>query len=33
VLGVIDGSSPAGVEGMEDAEKRRAFVRMIGYKR
>ena len=33
VLGVIDGSSPAGVEGAEDAEKRRGFLRMIGYKR
>jgi adenosine/AMP kinase len=33
VLGVIDGSVPAGVEGPEDAEKRRGFLRMIGYKR
>ncbi len=33
VLGVIDGGSPAGLEGSEDAEKRRAFLRMIGYKR
>jgi adenosine/AMP kinase len=33
VLGVIDGSSPLGVEGPEDAEKRRGFLRMIGYKR
>jgi adenosine/AMP kinase len=33
VLGVIDGSSPKGVEGPEDAEKRRGFLRMIGYKR
>jgi len=33
VLGVIDGSSPKGVEGPEDVEKRRAFLRMIGYKR
>ncbi len=33
VLGVIDGSSPKGVESPEDAEKRRAFLRMIGYKR
>jgi len=33
VLGVIDGSSPAGLEGAEDGEKRRAFLRMIGYKR
>jgi hypothetical protein len=33
VMGVIDGSSPAGVETAEDAEHRRAFLRMIGYKR
>src|SRR5882672_4786576 len=33
VLGVIDGSPPKGVEGTEDAEKRRGFLRMIGYKR
>jgi adenosine/AMP kinase len=33
VLGVIDGESPKGVEGPEDAEKRRGFLRMIGYKR
>jgi uncharacterized protein len=33
VLGVIDGFVPKGVEGPEDAEKRRAFLRMIGYKR
>src|SRR5437763_7294013 len=33
VLGVIDGSAPAGVEGPVDAEKRRGFLRMIGYKR
>ena len=33
VLGVIDGESPKGVEGPEDVEKRRAFLRMIGYKR
>src|SRR5678815_2132670 len=33
VLGVIDGSGPTGVETAGDAEKRRAFVRMIGYKR
>ena len=30
VLGVIDGSMPKGIEG---AEKRRGFLRMIGYKR
>jgi uncharacterized protein len=33
VLGVIDGVSPKGVESAEDAEKRRAFLRTIGYKR
>ena len=33
VLGVIDGVIPKGVEGAEDAEKRRGFLRMIGYKR
>jgi adenosine/AMP kinase len=30
---VIDGFVPKGVETAEDAEKRRAFLRMIGYKR
>jgi uncharacterized protein len=33
ILGVIDGSPPKGVETADDAEKRRAFLRMIGYKR
>jgi len=33
VMGVIDGASPKGVETAEDAEHRRAFLRMIGYKR
>jgi hypothetical protein len=33
VLGVIDGSVPKGVETPEDAEKRRGFLRTIGYKR
>ena len=33
VLGAIDGFPPKGVETAEDAEKRRAFLRMIGYKR
>ena len=32
VLGVIDGSSPKGVEGPEDARWRREFVRKICYK-
>jgi uncharacterized protein len=33
VLGVIDGAPPKGVEGPADADKRRAFLRTIGYKR
>jgi uncharacterized protein len=33
VIGVIDGDRPKGVESAEDAEKRRGFLRMIGYKR
>src|SRR5499427_3895183 len=33
VLGVIDGSSPKGVETAEDATRRREFLRKIGYKR
>jgi hypothetical protein len=33
VLGVIDGFPPKGIETAEDVEKRRAFLRMIGYKR
>jgi len=33
VLGVIDGERPKGVEGPEDTETRRGFLRMIGYKR
>ena len=33
VLGVIDGSSPKGVETSEDAEWRHGFLRKIGYKR
>lgn len=32
VLGVVDGSSPKGVEGAEDANHRHEFVRAIGYK-
>jgi uncharacterized protein len=32
VLGVIDGSSPNGVEGADDFRHRREFVRKIGYK-
>jgi adenosine/AMP kinase len=33
VLGVIDGVPPKGVETAADAEKRRSFLRTIGYKR
>jgi len=33
IIGVIDGSSPKGVETAEDKEKRREFLRKIGYKR
>ncbi|MFX1250693.1 MAG: adenosine-specific kinase [Promethearchaeota archaeon] len=32
ILGVIDGSSPKGVETEEDIQKRREFLRKIGYK-
>ncbi len=33
VLGVIDGSGPAGVEGEDDRKARVEFLRAIGYKR
>ncbi len=33
ILGVIDGSSPKGVESDTDIEARRGFLRKIGYKR
>ncbi|HUK16440.1 MAG TPA: adenosine-specific kinase [Bryobacteraceae bacterium] len=33
VLGVIDGAVPKAAETAEDVEKRRSFLRMIGYKR
>jgi len=33
ILGVVDGSSPAGVETVEDAARRQQFLRAIGYKR
>lgn len=33
ILGVIDGSSPKGVETDADVEARRGFLRKIGYKR
>ncbi len=32
ILGVVDGSSSSGVEGIEDARHRHEFVRKIGYK-
>ena len=32
VLGVVDGSSPSGVEGPEDVKHRKEFLRKIGYK-
>jgi len=33
VLGVIDGISPKGIEGDQDKQDRREFLRKIGYKR
>jgi hypothetical protein len=33
ILGVIDGSSPKGVESEDDVAQRRDFLRKIGYKR
>ena len=32
ILGVVDGSSPKGVEGPDETKHRRKFVRKIGYK-
>ena len=32
ILGVVDGSSPKGIEGEEDISWRKSFLRMIGYK-
>ncbi|HVB59339.1 MAG TPA: adenosine-specific kinase [Candidatus Acidoferrales bacterium] len=32
ILGVVDGSSPSGVEDPDDARRRHEFVRKIGYK-
>ena len=32
ILGVVDGGTPMGVEGEEDVNKRKAFLRSIGYK-
>ena len=33
ILGVVDGSSPRGIETAEDVAKRKSFLRMIGYKK
>lgn len=33
ILGVIDGFSPKGIESKKDIEKRKEFLKMIGYKR
>jgi len=33
IIGVIDGYSPKGVENEEDIQKRKDFLRMIGYKK
>jgi len=33
IIGVIDGFSPKGIESDEDMEKRKQFLRMIGYKK
>lgn len=33
ILGVVDGSSPQGMEGEGDARNRKEFLRKIGYKR
>lgn len=32
ILGVVDGFRPKGIETEEDVQKRKAFLRMIGYK-
>jgi hypothetical protein len=32
ILGIIDGSSPQGIEGEEDIAWRKGFLRKIGYK-
>jgi adenosine/AMP kinase len=33
IVGVVDGLTPLGVESAEDVEKRKSFLRQIGYKR
>jgi adenosine/AMP kinase len=32
IIGVVDGSSPLGIEAEEDISWRKGFLRMIGYK-
>jgi adenosine/AMP kinase len=32
IMGVVDGFAPKGVETAEDVDKRKGFLRMIGYK-
>jgi adenosine/AMP kinase len=32
ILGVLDGSSPKGIEGEDDITWRKGFLRQIGYK-
>lgn len=32
ILGVVDGTKPKGIETVEDVQKRKDFLRMIGYK-
>ncbi len=33
IVGVVDGAGPAGIEGPQQVEKRRQFLKNIGYKR
>jgi adenosine/AMP kinase len=33
IIGVVDGLTPVGIEGEEDIQKRKVFLREIGYKR
>jgi len=33
ILGIVDGVSPKGVEGAQDKQERREFLRKVGYKR
>jgi adenosine/AMP kinase len=32
ILGVVDGVAPKGIEGDQEAQQRKDFLRMIGYK-